>query len=122
MKVLFIYSKHSEDDRKIMETAKQDMPTYIEFVELNQASQELRNLIRATPAIIPIVDDMQGEYIKGNGVDGKLIAVVAMNKWLEKEEKIIHNQKTERLDNFITHKKTEAIDNYTEELITGGGI
>lgn len=122
MKALFIYSEHSADDREIMERAKIEMSTYVEFIEINQASQELRSIIRATPAIIPIVDDMQGEYIKGDDVDGQLIATTAMKKWQQKEEEVVHDQQTFRLDNFVNREKITVLDNYTDELITGGII
>lgn len=122
MKALFIYSEHSADDREIMERAKIEMSTYVEFIEINQASRELRSIIRATPAIIPIVDDMQGEYIKGDDVDGQLIATTAMKKWQQKEEEVVHDQQTFRLDNFVNREKITVLDNYTDELITGGII
>lgn len=122
MKALFIYSEHSADDREIIERAKIEMSTYVEFIEINQASRELRSIIRATPAIIPIVDDMQGEYIKGDDVDGQLIATTAMKKWQQKEEEVVHDQQTFRLDNFVNREKITVLDNYTDELITGGII
>jgi len=122
MKALFIYSQYSAEDIHIMEQAKSEMSGYVEIIEINQASPELRRIIRATPALIPVVDDLQGDFIKGEGVDGKLIATTAMYKWLQKEEEVVHNQKTERLDNFVNGEKTKAVDNYTMELILDGRI
>lgn len=122
MRALFIYNQHSAEDVKVMERAKQEMPTLVEIVEINQASPELRQLIRATPALIPVVDDLQGEYIKGEGVDGQLLVTAELYRWLEREEQVVNNQETYRLDNFINGEKIKAIDDYTIELIEGGVI
>ncbi len=122
MKALFIYNQHSAEDIEIMERAKIEMSGYVEIIEINEASPELRRIIRATPALIPVVDDLQGDYIKGEGIDGQLIATTAMYKWLQKEELVVHNQETERLDNFVKGEQIKAIDDYTMDLILEGVI
>ncbi len=120
MKAIFVYSKDSKDDRDIVERVKSEMGSRVQIMELSEVGEELRGSIRTTPALIPILDHLQGEFIKGEGVDGSLILTASLNKLLSEDEVILYNKDTQRLDNFITIENEKAIDDYTLELIGQG--
>jgi len=122
MKALFIYNPHSASELSIIERAQSEMASYIETVNVDDCPSMVRNLVRATPALIIVNDDLQGENLTAEGIDGKLIATAMLYKRLEEEDLAIHQAETNRLDNLIKTEKTTAIDNYTLELITGGVI
>jgi hypothetical protein len=67
-------------------------------------------------------DDLQGENLTSEGVDGQLLATAMLYKRFEEEEASIHNAQSARLDNMINAERTKAIDDYTLELIDGGLI
>jgi hypothetical protein len=120
MKVLFIYNPYNNKELDIIERAKQEMGSYIEVKSIEEVSQAVKNYVRATPALIVVNDDLQGEGLLSEGVDGKLIATAMLYKRLEEEELAIHQAETFRLDNMIKIENTRAIDNYTLSLIEGG--
>lgn len=122
MKVLFIYNKESIEDKVIMNRIQKKFPSYLHFIEINTASTELRNLVRATPAILYIPDNLQGEYLKGENIDGELLAIAKLHELIDNEEKIVHNSENHRLDIFINNEKKEVIDKYTIELMKDGVI
>jgi hypothetical protein len=118
MRALFIYNKYDQQDMVVIDRAKVELSAYIQLVEINEASPELRGLIRATPALIPVVDDLQGEYIKGESINGSLLVTATLYKWLEQEEAIIHGQQTQRLDGMIQAEKQVAVTAAQDAMMT----
>lgn len=98
------------------------MSTYIEIIPFDELPDMLRRFIRATPALIPVTDDLQGDKLLSESVDGRLLATAMIYKRLEEEESAIHQARTHRLDNMINLEKTRAVDEYTLELINGSVI
>jgi hypothetical protein len=98
------------------------MGSALTIVNLTDVPDMLKQFIRATPALIVVNDDLQGENLLADGVDGKLIATAIVAKRMEEEDLAIHQQETHRLDNLINAEKTKAIDDYTLSLINGGII
>jgi hypothetical protein len=120
MKALYIVNGYSAQELALIERAKQEMGNYIEVVELSTLQEPLKKLVRSTPALIIVNDDLQGENLISEGVDGKLLATAMLYKRMEEEDLAIHQQETHRLDNLINIEKTKAIDDYTAELLEGG--
>jgi hypothetical protein len=98
------------------------MQSYIEVVSVFDLPDPLKRLVYATPALIPVTDDLQGDGLMAEGVDGKLLATAMLYRRLEEEEAAIHQAETHRLDNMIAAEKTAAVDQYTLELVEGGLI
>jgi len=124
MRVLFVYNEHDNEELKLSERAISELSTYIKPIPLNEVSPELKSLISSTPIIIPILDSLQGLKLKGEGVDGQLIIVATVYKWLEKEEEVVHNQQTKRLDVLIDREVTTRYGQEKTQLenkITGIG-
>ncbi|OUM86643.1 MAG: hypothetical protein BAA01_11585 [Bacillus thermozeamaize] len=117
MKALFIYNPHSTPERNIIERAQNEMPGYLEIVSVFDLPAPLKRLVRATPALIPVTDDLQGEGLLGEGVDGKLLATAMLYKRLEEEEAAIHQAETHRLDNFVNGEKAAAQDELLMDLL-----
>lgn len=117
MKALFVYNPHSTPELLIIERAQNEMPGYLEVVSVFDIPEPLKRLVRATPALIPVTDDLQGEGLMAEGVDGKLLATAMLYKRLEEEEAAIHQAETHRLDNFVNGEKTAAQDELLIDLL-----
>jgi hypothetical protein len=122
MKALYIYNPHSAPELDLIQRAQNEMGSYIEAISVDNLPELMRRFVRATPALIPVNDDLQGENLTSEGVDGQLLATAMLYKRLEEEEASIHNAQSARLDNMINAERTKAIDDYTLELIDGGLI
>lgn len=120
MKALYIVNNFSTQEMKLIDRVKQEVGGYIEIIQLSDAPKEIKDLVRTTPALIIASDDLQGDNLLAEGIDGKLVVTAMLYKRLEEEELAIHQQETHRLDNLIKIENTRAIDNYTIELIEGG--
>lgn len=120
MKALYVYNPNSKKELEVIKRAKKEMDKYITLIPLDSASNEIKSLIRDTPALIIVSDSLQGQELIKDGVDGALIATAMLYKRLEEEEAFIHNAKTYRLDNIVNREKIKAVDDYTEELIISG--
>lgn len=122
MKALYIYNPNSAVEVALIERAQTEMSTYIEAIPFDELPELLRKYIRATPALIPVSDDLQGDELTKEGVIGQLLVTAMLYKRLEEEEAAIHKADTKRLDKLIEKEKTKAIDDYTLELIEMGLI
>jgi hypothetical protein len=117
MKALYIYNPNSEPELALIEKAQKEMSSYITTVSVDDCPQMLRNLVRATPALIIVSDDLQGEGLIAEGVDGKLLVTAMLYKRLEEEDLAIHNVETHRLDNMISAEVQKKIDTIAEKVI-----
>jgi len=90
------------------------MSTYIDVYTIDEIPEFLRRYIRATPALIPITDNLQGdELLDIDEIKGQLRVTAELYQWLEKEEKDIHEADTYRIDNLVnTEVKMNMGDNY----------
>lgn len=122
MKALYIYNPHSAMEVSLIERVKSEMGGYVEVLDVATLPNELKKLVRATPAIIFAPDYLQGEELTSEDVDSGLLLISEMYKELEADELAIHNQETLRLDQFVNGEKQTAIDDYTMDLIIGGVI
>ena len=122
MKALYIYNPHSSIEVGLIERVKTEMGGYVELLDVASVPNELKKLVRATPAIIFAPDYLQGEELTNENVDSGLLLISEMYKELEADELAIHNQETQRLDQFVNGEKQVAIDEYTMDLIIGGVI
>lgn len=122
VKALYIYSKHAKKDRELLKRVEDEMHTYVTSVDVSEAPQELRNLIRATPALIFAPDYLQGQELTQDGVDGEILLLAEIYKNLEQDELLIHYQETQRLDNFVNAEKINGQENMLMEMIIEGRI
>ena len=120
MKTLYIYNPHSAIEVELIEKVQLQLGGYVEIVDVSTASDEVRKLVRATPALIIAPDYLQGEELLKDGVDKDLLILAEMYKALEADEIAVHELETNRLDVFINSEKENAIDDYTLSLIEGG--
>ena len=122
MKALYIYNPHSANELLLIERAKSEMDGYVMVISIDDVAQDIKNLVRATPTLIIVSDDLQGEELTKEGVDGNLLSTAILCKRLEEEELAVHQSETYRLDNFVKGENIKAIDNFTMDLILGGVI
>jgi hypothetical protein len=122
MKVLYIYNSNSNVELSLIERANEEMKGYINLVSLDSVPELVKNLVTATPCLLVVTDDLQGNNLLSEDVDGKLLSTAMLYKRMEEEDKAIHQAETFRLDNMIKAENTKAIDNYTLELVEGGLI
>jgi hypothetical protein len=117
MKALYIYNPNSDFELSLIERAQKEMSTYITTVSVDDCPQMLRNLVRATPALIIVSDDLQGEGLTAEGVDGKLLMTAMLYKRLEEEDLAIHHVETHRIDNMISAEVQKKIDTIDEKIV-----
>ena len=123
MKAFFVSSVHSLKQRDMVARALNEMGTHItEIQTLDEDKAKEVFGIRATPALIILRDDWQGEHLLNETVDGQLLVTAELLKAMEEEDLAIHQQETHRMDNFIKAENLKAVDEYTLELINGGVI
>ncbi len=122
MKSIYIYSQHSELERNMIERALIELPSNVDVVEFDDIPLFMRKYIRATPCLVIFNDDLQGDQLLGEGIDGSLIVTAVLNKRMEEEDSVIHNIEVNRMDNLINIEIVKAIDDYTIALIDGGVI
>ena len=123
MKAFFVSSVHSLKQRDMVARALNEMGTHItEIQTLDEDKAKEVFGIRATPALIILRDDLQGEHLLDETVDGQLVVTAELIKAMEEEDLAIHQKATHRMDNFIKAENNKAVDDYTLELINGGVI
>lgn len=122
MKVMIVYNPHSAREVSFVERNKDIFPAYIKTYSLDKIPEMLKEYVGATPCIIAVTDDLQGDFLLDTNVDGELYLNAILNKKLEEEEASVHNINNQRLDVFINNKQQEALDNLTAELIDRGVI
>lgn len=124
MRVIYIYNPHSAQEVSLVERAKNEMLTYVEEVEvIDFEAAKDRFKIRATPALIFIRDDIQGEELLTEDMEsGKLRLALECYKALQEEEAVIHNAQTNRLDNVVKAEKQAAEDALLLDMLERGII
>lgn len=120
MKALYIYNQHASREVQLIEKVQNQLGSYVTLIDISNATQELRNLVRATPALIFAPDYLQGEELLKDGVDGEILVLAEMYKKLEQDELAIHNQETQRLDQFVKSENTKAVDGAILDMVEGG--
>ncbi len=121
MKVILVYNSHSSKELDVLERAKREMGAYVQEFSVSTVDEAKEKYpVRATPALILLRDDLEGENLIGETVNGELIMSAFLKQQCEQEEQVMYNQSTNRLDKLIDTEKQSAIDSYTLELIEGG--
>jgi len=121
MRIVFIYSQHDNRQLQVIDRVKEEMSAFVDEVavmELDEAKQLYH--ISRTPAVIIIREDLQGENLMGEGVDGKLLMSAMVVKQTEEEELVFHNAQHNRMDNYIKARKNEAIDEILDDMLDRG--
>jgi hypothetical protein len=122
MRAIFIYSKHDYNQVKLIERVESECTGYIKVKELDECSDDLRWLVRETPAFIHAEEHLQGMYLLNEGTDGKLLLTAEMYRILDRSEKALHNVDNARLDTFVVGENNYAVDETVMEMIAGGLI
>jgi len=122
LRALYIYNPYNAAELALITRTQQEMSTYIEVISMDDLPDLLRRLIRATPTLIPITDDLQGDGLMAEDVDGKLVVTAMLYKRLEEEDLAIHQVETKRLDNMIKAEKVTAQESVLEDMIIRGMI
>ena len=121
MRFILIYSPHVKEERSLFERMKTELGIYAETVAMSIEEAKKVYPIRATPALIQIRDDLQGEQLL-QSVDGKLRIVAEAYKSLQEEEKNLFQMDSHRLDYLISTEKQNAQDTLLEDMIVRGVI
>jgi hypothetical protein len=108
MKALYIYNKEAERERTTIAKARMELPQHVEVVGLDEISSDIRELIRATPALIIIADDDQGECLLAEDGNGQMLVTAKVLKRMDEEDKTIHDAEHNRLDLLINLEKEAA--------------
>ena len=122
MHLTFIYSKHDNRQLRLLDRIKQELPSYaneIEIMEEEQAKQLFH--VRATPALIPVLDSLQGDFLLEE-VDGQLLLIAKAYQLMDMEEREFHNVDNARLDTFVIGENNNAIDEVVMEMINERGL
>lgn len=123
MKLILFYNQYSGPDLSLKNQVESE-GLHVETVEIMTEDNPFKKYIRATPALITITDDTQGEFLQDPEVDMITYIHALIAQTQEKEERIVHKQETNRLDVMVNGEKEkskkEAEDALTLELIEGG--
>lgn len=113
MKLIYIYSMHSEVERAALNRLRDELGMYI-VGEYDY--QEVKDIIpvRATPAFLIIRDDLQGDDLLEG--DAQLKITAEAMKAMGEEDLKIHQKETYRLDSFINGEKMKGVEAYKDEL------
>ncbi|MGE8036836.1 hypothetical protein [Lysinibacillus sp. NPDC093692] len=116
---MYIYNEHDRTELEALERAVEEMGNYITLVEYSS----IRGLlpIRATPALIILREDMQGEHMLEDGSDGKMRITAEMHKAMEEEELNLFQAETHRIDNFVNKEVTSNVDGAVLDIMMRGG-
>ena len=130
MKAIYIFNPHAMEEMKLIDRVRQELSSHLEELEIvDFESAKERFKIRATPALILIRDDFQGEELLCEDEEtGQLRVTLELYKAIEEEENNIFNLETHRIDNIVNGKVTEKIGEKEQiledalTLLTNGGI
>ena len=120
MRAIYIYSKHDATQRNLIERVESELSGVIKIKELDECSEDLKWLVRETPAFIHAEEHLQGMYLLSEGTDGKLLLTAEMYRILDRSEKALHNVDNARLDAFVNGENNNAMDNLVMEMIIEG--
>lgn len=126
MKAILFYNPYSAPDLELKDKVAQT-GLHVECIDImSDLDNPFKRYIRATPALITITDDMQGEFLEDSEVDTITLIEATLIQLQDKEEQAVHKQNNNRLDQHINSEKRkskiEAEDALTLELIEGGLI
>ncbi|MBN2796240.1 MAG: hypothetical protein JXR88_12590 [Clostridia bacterium] len=122
MKAIYVYSKHVKKDRELLERIKKELPSNVNFLEVDEIPVELKFLVGATPALIFAPNRLQGEDLLNESTDSEMLTLSELFKELEADEEKIYNQETMRLDFLISQEKELAQERMLMEMIVEGRI
>ncbi|WP_373845091.1 hypothetical protein [Clostridium sp.] len=123
MRVIYVYDKNSEIQRNMITRASTEIGssiTELKVANLDDVKDTFN--IRATPAVIILRDDLQGENLLNENTDGSLLITALLTKYMDEEDKSLHQQDNNRLDLLIKAQEKEAQDKLMEDMITRGVI
>lgn len=123
MNLIFIYSQHDNNQLKLLDRIKQELPSYAKEIAVMEVEEAIQHFhVRVTPCLIPILDSLQGEFLLKTDTDGQLLLIAKAYQLMDMEEKEFHNVDNARLDTFVIGETNSAVDTYTLDLIEGGLI
>ena len=120
MKALYVYNPHSVLEQDMLDSVKGGLSLHVDKVEvmdLDEAKQKFH--IRATPALIVIRDDLQGEYLLDEET-GHLRIIGEVYKRLEDDDRNIYQKETHRVDKLIKSQVEEGQEILLNEIISRG--
>lgn len=121
MKAYFVYSPFNTKELELLERVVHEFGEYaVELVDYTQSRDRFH--ITQTPALIIIREDLQGQHLLDEGVDGKLRVHGEVLKAIEEEEKNIHNVDHSRIDYFVKQEVANEVDSTVFDIVMRGGI
>lgn len=123
MRVIYVYDKNSEIQRNMITRASTEIGssiTELKVANLDDVKDTFN--IRATPAVVILRDDLQGENLLNENTDGSLLITALLTKYMDEEDKSLHQQDNNRLDLLVKAQEKEAQDKLMEDMITRGVI
>lgn len=123
MNLIYIYSQHDASQLRLLDRIKEELPSYakeIAVMEVDEAKKLFH--VRATPALIPVLDSLQGEFLLQEDVQGELLLIAKAYQLMDMEEREFLNVDNARLDTFVVGENNEAIDDTMMDMILGGLI
>lgn len=122
MNLIYIYSQHDYKQLQLLDRIKQELPSYANEISVMEVSEAIgRFHVRATPALIPILDSLSGEFLIEE-TNGQLLLIAKAYQLMDMEEREFHNVDNARLDTFVTGENNNAVDEVVMEMITDRGI
>lgn len=123
MNLIYIYSQHDYRQLQLLDRIKQELPSYANEISVMEVSEAIgRFHVRATPALIPVLDSLQGDFLLSEDVSGQLLLIAKAYQLMDMEEREFHNVDNARLDTFVTGENNNAVDEVVMEMITDRGI
>lgn len=120
MNLIYIYSQHDYKQLQLLDRIKQELPSYANEIAVMEVSEAIGKFhVRATPALIPILDSLQGDFLLQEA-DGQLLLIAKAYQLMDMEEREFHNVDNARLDAFVVGENNTAMDNLVMEMIIEG--
>ncbi len=118
MKGILFYNPYSKEEM-ILKQETETLGLHIEFINIFE-EHPFKKYVRATPCLITIRDDLQGEFLHDDNVSMKDFIASTLVFVSDQEYNNIYGQEQGRFDNYIRNEKDKAIDDYTLEQLEGG--
>jgi len=119
MKILIVYSQHSAQELDLLPEIQDELYGVPHIIKTVEEVGETYG-IRATPAIILIRDDLQGEELLVRE-SGKLKLVGRILEQLQDEERYLYGKgDKERVDEYINREVMRKFDKVKKQLMDLG--
>ena len=121
MKALFFYNPYSGPDLAL-KAAVEAEGLHVECIDIMTGDNPFKPYIRATPALVVITDDSQGEFLNRTDVDDVAYIRSLLMQKQDEEEAVVHGQANHRLDAMVKAEKEKAADAAVLDMLERGAL